>query len=150
MIDRDLLLRELQYDPLTGIITKDGSIRGSYSPSFRYGRLGYRGKIYLIHRLIWFYMTGEWPEFIDHVDGDPWNNRFNNLRAVSRSENQRNLKLRVDNKSGVAGVTYYTRDKVWVARIGKRKLGVFKTKELAIDARESDPEFKTFSTRHGK
>ena len=43
---------------------------------------------YLAHRLAWLYVTGSWPsQDIDHIDGDPTNNRFANLREVTHQEN---------------------------------------------------------------
>lgn len=151
MIIHQELVDTLHYDPSTGVLmTRDGKPRGSYTSSFKYGRVYFCGKVYLIHRLIWFWQTGEWPEFIDHIDGNPHNNKWDNLRNVSRSENQRNTKLRYDNTSGIAGVCYGKRDGVWIARIGSRKIGAFKTKEAAIAARQADPEFETFTKRHGK
>ncbi len=151
MIKHEDVRKDLHYEQESGILTNtlNGKVRGGYADSFKYGRVYYQGKVYLLHRFIYFWMTGEWPEFVDHIDGDPWNNKWDNLRSVSRSENQRNTKLRTDNKSGVSGVCYGKRDNVWIARIGKRKLGTFKTKEEAIAAREADPEFETFTKRHG-
>lgn len=90
------------------------------------------------HRIIWKMITGEDPEFIDHIDGDGSNNRFENLRDVSHSENLKNQSRYRNNTSGFTGVTYHKRDKVWIARInagGKLvQLGSFKTKEEATAA----------------
>jgi len=80
-------------------------------------------------------MTGTWPQNeIDHIDGNKSNNRFRNLRDVTRSANNQNRR-RPDrgNKSGFLGVKCHR--KSFVARIridGKQiHLGVFST---AIDA----------------
>jgi hypothetical protein len=50
---------------------------------------------------------GTWPKNqIDHIDGDRANNRISNLRDVSQSINQQNLKRsRVRSKSGFLGVS---------------------------------------------
>lgn len=61
---------------------------------------------YLAHRLAWFYMEGYWPEYhIDHIDQNPSNNRWSNLRHVSPSCNMKNVFMGKDNTTGVRGVT---------------------------------------------
>lgn len=48
-------------------------------------------KLYKAHRVIWKMVTGEDPkDMIDHIDGDPSNNRFENLRICTNQENSRN------------------------------------------------------------
>lgn len=63
---------------------------------------------------------------IDHINGNGLDNRLENLRLASHSENQRNSKLRKDNTSGYKGVVWNKRDKVWFAllRIGKKRLNL--------------------------
>lgn len=58
------------------------------------------------HRLAFLYMVGDWPpEEVDHINGDPLDNRWVNLRAVDRVTNQENLRRpRADNKTGYLGV----------------------------------------------
>jgi hypothetical protein len=59
---------------------------------------------YRYHRVIWALVHGEWPEhFIDHIDGDPTNNKIENLRPVSNSENSANRK-KVTSNTGFKGV----------------------------------------------
>lgn len=63
----------------------------------------------------------------DHIDRNPLNNRKENLRKATITENCRNASLRKDNSSGVTGVYYCNTSKRWVAIIyyhspdGKRK-----------------------------
>lgn len=96
----------------------------------------------LIHRLI----TNFEYDIVDHKDKHPENNRKNNLRTASRSENAMNSKLSKKNKSGVTGVCWDKRNSVWSAFIsinGKQKwLGRFNCKEEAIKARlEAEHEY---------
>lgn len=67
-------------------------------------------KLQLVHRVIWEMHYGEIApdKFIDHIDGDKLNNKLENLRIVSREGNARNCKPRLDNTSGVVGVTLTT------------------------------------------
>lgn len=94
-------------------------------------------KQYLGHRIVWLLATGEWPKGdIDHIDGNPGNNRLDNLRDVSRSTNLQNQrKAHADNSTGFLGVTYRNREKCYLSRLyvkGRRyDLGQFPTPELA-------------------
>lgn len=88
------------------------------------------------HRLAWLIVTGEWPKgVIDHINGEPADNRFSNLRDISQAENMRNQRRNSKNKSGFKGVSYFARDKKWLATIKvnrkTRYLGYFETPELA-------------------
>lgn len=84
------------------------------------------GKVCKLHRVIFLYHHGYFPEnVIDHIDRNPLNNRIENLREVSISCNMHNASIRCDNKYTVTGVYWHKRDKYWFARItdnGKRKI----------------------------
>lgn len=69
-----------------------------------YLKINLKGGKYYAHRLAWFYVNGEWPPFIDHINGDRADNRIANLRVVTRSENQRNRGVQANNKLGLKGV----------------------------------------------
>lgn len=91
------------------------------------------------HRVAWYCLTGQTPSYcIDHIDGDPRNNRAVNLRDVPAAVNARNAKHRARNTSGVTGVCWNKRQRKWVAQAkenGKhRHLGVFSNKADAITA----------------
>jgi AP2 domain/HNH endonuclease len=90
------------------------------------------GSLYL-HRLI----LGATSE-IDHIDCDRLNNRRNNLRAASSSQNGQNSMRRVNNSSGFKGVHWAKGNKKWHAKIGingrTKYLGSFPTKEKAAAA----------------
>lgn len=58
-----------------------------------YRQINFKGKIYMEHRLVWLYVTGEWPSgFIDHINRDRSDNRFENLREASSRANATNTK----------------------------------------------------------
>lgn len=92
-------------------------------------RLGYielriDGKLYRAHRLAWFYCFGQWPKNeIDHINGNPSDNRIANLREATRSQNGSNLKLSKANTSGLKGVHLH-KPGVWRARIAPRKKSI--------------------------
>ena len=74
----------------------------------------------------------------DHIDGNGLNNRKANLKIVTYSENQQKAQLRVDNKSGIKGISFHKKQKVWMAhkKINNKNnfLGSFKDKNDAINA----------------
>ncbi len=94
-------------------------------------RDGIRETIYL-HRVI---MSAPQGAMVDHIDGNPLNNRKSNLRLATNAENQRNSKRRKDNTSGFKGVHLDKRKGLWRAQIKlngtKRWLGYFGTPEEA-------------------
>lgn len=154
MITQERLKEVAHYNPDTGIFTWKtvlsyrtviGQPFGSKHHS-GYLSVTIDGRVYRLHSLAMFYVTGQWPqEFIDHANGVRDDNRFSNLRFASRSENTRNAKIRKDNRSGTKGVNYRNKSGgQWICRIytneGRIYLGCFKTEEEAIqvitDARE--------------
>lgn len=62
-------------------------------------------KHYYAHRLAWFYVYGEMPKLLDHVNGDGCDNRIKNLREASHSDNHANTAWNNDNKTGFKGVS---------------------------------------------
>lgn len=76
------------------------------------------GTAYLVHRVIWCMVHGQWPStFIDHEDLDRVNNRLHNLRLATRTGNNCNQALRSDSTSGVKGVSWHQRIGKWQARV---------------------------------
>lgn len=78
-----------------------------------------------VHRLIWFFHNGEWPNGeIDHLDMNRTNNRIENLRVVNRSDNVSHSGRRIDNVSGLKGVSWNSARKHWVMQIqrGSQKI----------------------------
>lgn len=96
-----------------------------------------------VHRLIWIYLHGGIPEGweIDHRDGNPANNRPNNLRVVTVLQQNWNRRASRRNKFGIPGVHWDDKIQRFRAKCtisGKTKyLGVFKTLDEAKKVRES-------------
>lgn len=93
-------------------------------------------KVYLLHRLAFLYMTGSVPSEIDHINGVRTDNRFANLRAISRGENNQNRRHAQGNsKSGLIGAHWMKEKGRWYSQIKKggknHFLGYFDTKEAA-------------------
>lgn len=141
------LKRILHYDPESGVfvwkvkpsmIVDSGDIAGTICTD-GYINILIKRKRYKAHRLAFLYMTGEFPEYVDHINGIRDDNRWNNLRECSRKQNAQNAKLRTDNSSGIKGVYWHSRAKKWAAQArmdGKTKtIGYFIDKNEAILAR---------------
>ena len=144
MLTQELLHHLFDYDATNGNLiwrvkknrAKPGAVAGNISHG--YCRIKINKKHYGAHRLIWLYHFGVMPENdIDHINGNPADNRLENLRLATRAENKQNLrKPRTDNKSGYLGVS--KNRKKWIAQIGingkYHHLGSFDTPELAHEA----------------
>jgi len=140
------LKTQLHYNPKTGIFTRlistnNGVKTGDNAGTIRKGYilimvLGHR---YRGHNLAWLYQTGELVKYkIDHEDGDGTNNKWDNLRKATKEQNMQNRKRPKSNTTGIKGVTYHKRSKLWIARCttnGTRKhLGGFSTPQKAQQA----------------
>ena len=101
-----------------------------------YRRVRVSGKDYLAHRLIFLYHHGWLPEFVDHKDRDPRNNRIENLRPLTHSQNIANGKS-TTSSSGYRGVTALKNGK-FLAQVMKNyknhHLGQFDSAEEAHQA----------------
>lgn len=100
---------------------------------------GINRKVYKAHRVAWAIHHGSWPsEFIDHINMLRDDNRLENLREATRSENSMNRGRQVNSTSGHKGVYWHKTSKKWMARArlhGKSYyLGFFDEKQDAIDA----------------
>ncbi len=116
---------------------KIGQIAGTKNKN-GYIHIKIRQKIYLAHRLSWFWMTGHWPKSqMDHINGDKSDNKWYNLREATRQQNNLNRGHNKNNTSGYKGVTWHKQAQKWRARSineGKRiSLGLYDTKEEAIN-----------------
>lgn len=148
MISQEELKRVLHYNSQTGVFTwklklgprgLPGTSAGC--PEDRYIRVCINGIRYPAHRLAFIYMTGSFPKYIDHKDRNGFNNKWENLREVTISQNAANSFRKVKNKAGFKGVKFMTdhaRIKPWEASIHKNGkyyyIGAFKTAEEAAKA----------------
>ncbi len=108
-----------------------------------------------VHRVVWAMMHKAWPElYIDHINGDPLDNRACNLRQVTSSQNNRNRRASTRNKSGAVGVFWNRRRRSWSAFIrhaGKQiNLGNYRSFLHAKAVRCEAQKLLGYSQRHGE
>lgn len=149
---REKAMQMLSYEPETGLFrwkerrnshggpVMPGDIAGT--PNYGYVAIKTMGRLWRAHRLAWLFMTGSLPPKgmeIDHINGDRADNRWCNLRQVSKAQNMWNAKRPSANVSGVKGVSWVAERNQWLARITvngrKIHLGQFDDKQQAIAAR---------------
>ncbi len=153
------------YDPVLGELrwkvkasrngrSQVGDVAGT-TLSGPYPTVSVKNRPVRVHRIVYeMCIGGPTPKGmeIDHIDGDPHNNRLSNLRCVSRQENRKNQKERRDNKSGCTGVR--PRGNKWVAHIGSRSiqehLGTFPSYDEAVAARKAAEARLGFHPNHGR
>lgn len=93
-----------------------------------------------IHRLVAqaFCSNENQYEIVDHIDRNPINNHFLNLRWCTQSQNNRNRNKKADCSSRYIGVSFNMENKKWRARLSiNRKLiylGQYDTEEEAYEA----------------
>lgn len=174
-LTQEILKDLLEYNPETGeLIWKHRDVKYFKNPKRSgYWNARWPGKIALgaingsgyksgmilgnnvqAQRMIWMLVYGEWPDQVDHKNGDRTDNRLCNLENVCQSKNQRNAFQRKDNTSGATGVYWHVRDNLYNAKIfvsGKSIwLGEFKDFDEAVAARKMAEEKYGFSPRHGE
>jgi len=110
---------------------------------------------YKLSRLVFCWHHGDLlGSLIDHIDGDPTNNRIENLRLVTNAENGRNAKKSSRNKSGVTGVYWYKASRKWHSQIRvdnkQIHLGYFDDFDEAVAARKAADIKYNFHKNHGR
>jgi hypothetical protein len=133
LLDYDSATGEFRWRERMSRAVHAGDVAGTMDID-RYRRIMIRGTQYRAHQLAWLYMTGEWCSMvIDHRDGDPSNNRWDNLRRATKSQNSANRGLNRNNSCGLKGVSCEGgRWRAGIYKDGRRHhLGSFATPQAA-------------------
>ena len=132
--------------------TKKDKPAGYLSKKYKIVSINYKN--YLNHRIIFLWHHGYIPKEIDHIDRNSLNNKIENLREATQSENNCNQKLRVTNKSGLKNIHWASDKKKWIAKITINKktkfLGAYNDLELAeFVAEEARHKYHKEFANHG-
>ncbi len=130
--------------------TRLGKMAGSPGGlNLSYWSVGFNGKLIKAHHIVWYLHNHEWPKQLDHINKNPHDNRIENLRVCTNSENQFNKSTYKNNLSKTKGLYFIKRLNKWAAVVYRNKkqhwIGTFEDKELA--------EFIIYEARkkyHGK
>lgn len=135
-----------RFDYIDGELIYRYDLKNQVKKGFKAGAIGSNGYLsvrfnenkLLVHRVIFLHKNGYLPKYIDHIDGNKLNNKIENLREATFSQNRQNTVKYKNNKSGVKGVCWNKQFKSWAASLqtdNKRKfLGYFENLEEAKDA----------------
>ena len=118
--------------------------KAGFITSNNYRNVRLHGKKIPVHHIIFMMFYGYMPKKIDHKDNNRLNNSIENLRIATTENNNQNALKRKDNTTGIKGVTFCKRDKLFIARIqanGTRHLiGYYKNlkeaEQAVIEARK--------------
>lgn len=156
---QEILKQLVTYNQLTGKFTvkKETSQRTlgtelGYANSAGYVVFKLQGKMYKAHRLAFLYVRGYLPIEVDHINHDRADNRWLNLREVTRRVNAKNKALQVNNSTGVTGVSKVgARYKAHI-QVNRNSihLGYFMYLEDAVKARAEANTKYQFHLNHGE
>ena len=133
---------------------KEGQLAGGKHDT-GYLTVGYKGRYYLVHRIIWEMHNGPIPEGmqVDHIWHDRGDNRIEKLRLVTHKCNGVNQSKCKRNSSGVTGVTLDKQTGKWRCYIHVNSkqinLGTFSDIKDAVNARLSAEHKYGFHVNHG-
>lgn len=159
-LSQDLVKKFLQYDPVTGIVTNRVDRMGAYKGdevgtigNHGYLHFNFGGTTYLLHRIIWLYMTGTLPEQVDHENHNRLDNAWINLREVTNTVNSKNCSVAKNSSTKVNGVSFMkTKGKYRAYIMVNRKqisLGLYEDINDAIAARRDADIKYGFHVNHG-
>lgn len=82
-------------------------------------------KYYYYYRVIFLWHHGWLPQTIDHIDHNKLNDRIENLRAATQSQNCKNTSSRKNSSSKYLGVSFCKRDNKWAVGISVNGKNIF-------------------------
>lgn len=153
-VDIKKLHRLLYYDPGGELYWRSN---GAEAFTAKWAKKYHGGRVnsvkLLKHQVVWALCNNQWPKYeIDHINGNRFDNRIENLRDVPRYINGRNNCLFKHNTSGIMGVSKHGSNWRAVIKVNQKyiHLGTFKTIEEAAQARCQAEKKYDFHPNHGR
>ena len=117
-----------------------------------YRHLKFGRKTFPAHRIIWKMQNGPFPldMEIDHINGDGLDNRYSNLRLVTKQEQARNCARPMSNTSGHVGVRRNRNNKYWDVFVAGKKYGTFGSYREAVERSDGFRQRLGFHENHGR
>jgi len=116
-----------------------------------YGKGKVDGATYSAHRVAFAIFHGYWPaETIDHINGDPADNRPENLRQVSHTDNVKNRCVSNNTFTGQIGINKCSGSKNFRVRLAGQAFGTYTNLEDAMRVRDQKLTELGFHPNHGR
>jgi HNH endonuclease len=121
----------------------------------RYEQIKFDQILYSFHRAVFMYHHGYLPQTVDHINNNKLDNRIENLRPASHSQNNANTKLRKSNTTGIKNVSWNKARSVWRVTVENKQIGAkfqkdFENLELAeLVAMEARNKYHGTFANHG-
>jgi hypothetical protein len=126
LLHKNKLNNGLQAGSIVGSKDKDGYLKTLI-----------KRKPYRVHRLVWIMHYGYEPKILDHINGIPDDNRIENLREATLSQNNLNRRMHKRNTTGYKGVSWIAPRQLYRASLCikgiKHVFGHYKTAEEAYE-----------------
>jgi hypothetical protein len=125
---------KLYWKYVKSIAIKVGDEAGA-NDGYGYRVIRFSNKLYRAHHLVYLMFNGVLPKRIDHINGNRLDNRIENLRIATDSQNNCNKGLQSNNTTGYKNVKWHERIKKYEVSVQFNKqrkyIGVFEDLELA-------------------
>lgn len=142
--DGQLIRKVATNGPSGAVGTRVGSYPKKVTRAWRYASTKVNGEHWCVHKLIFFWHHGYVPDQLDHINRNTLDNRIDNLREVSSTQNACNRGKFSNNTSGATGVSWHKMHHKWFVYVDvdkrRKNIGYFDDIELAelvaLEARE--------------
>ena len=125
-ITQDQVREWFDYDPSGKLLWKIKASKKTVvgTPAGSKNRMGYTNVVFnhqqaYLHRLIWLWHNGSVPKVLDHIDGDPTNNRIENLRPATQQQNTFNSRTKHKDLTVPKNVYWDKSKRKWAVSISK-------------------------------
>ena len=154
----ELLRSMFDYHADGGLIRKgtmgnqrSGTVTFGYDKGNGYKRIEIGSRPFFLHRIIWKWHNGSEPEFLDHIDNDPSNNRIENIRPIAQKNNTRKCLKHSHNTTGFIGVSVARGDSFRVViSVNRKQIFIGYYKDIKAAAKASNAAIIKYHGEYGR